>query len=159
MALKAGRVGVAPSEVDAYGKVKGGGGGGGGTTVVANPSGEATSTLEKLQVGSTIYGLPSGGGGGIYYKDWAIENDTQAGGFYWSQAYGVQVDGYTPISAVPIKASSGYVSTFRGMCLLQEAGSSSEYIVKIGKTDSFLSSSSVKVRVYYAKNSDMEAIV
>jgi hypothetical protein len=34
------------------------GGGGGGTTVVANPEGEATDELEKLQVGSDIYGIP-----------------------------------------------------------------------------------------------------
>ena len=39
-----------------------GGGGGGGTTVVANPSGEATDDLEKLQVGETIYDIPAGGG-------------------------------------------------------------------------------------------------
>ena len=35
-------------------------GGGGGTTVIANPSGAATADLEKLQVGSTIYGIPEG---------------------------------------------------------------------------------------------------
>lgn len=40
----------------------GGGGGGGGTTVIANPAGAATDTLNKLQVGSTIYDVPSGGG-------------------------------------------------------------------------------------------------
>lgn len=40
-----------------------GGGGGGGTTVIANPAGAATDTLNKLQVGSTIYDVPSGGGG------------------------------------------------------------------------------------------------
>lgn len=34
------------------------GGGGGGTTVVANPEGEATDELEKLQVGSDIYEIP-----------------------------------------------------------------------------------------------------
>lgn len=34
----------------------------GGTTVVANPSGTATDDLNKLQVGSTIYNIPSGGG-------------------------------------------------------------------------------------------------
>lgn len=33
------------------------GGGGGGTTVVANPEGEATDELEKLQVGNDIYGI------------------------------------------------------------------------------------------------------
>ncbi len=40
------------------------GAGGGGTTVVANPSGEATDELEKLQVGNTIYSIPPGGSGG-----------------------------------------------------------------------------------------------
>lgn len=34
------------------------GGGGGGTTVVANPEGSATADLAKLQVGTTIYGIP-----------------------------------------------------------------------------------------------------
>lgn len=34
-------------------------GGGGGTTVIANPSGEATDDLEKLQVGNTIYDIPT----------------------------------------------------------------------------------------------------
>ena len=37
---------------------------GGGTTVVANPSGEATDELEKVQIGSTIYSLPEGGSSG-----------------------------------------------------------------------------------------------
>lgn len=41
----------------------GGGGGGGGTTVIANPAEAATDTLNKLQVGATIYDVPSGGGG------------------------------------------------------------------------------------------------
>lgn len=41
-----------------------GGGGGGGTTVIANPTGTATDTLNKLQVGSVIYGVSGGGGGG-----------------------------------------------------------------------------------------------
>lgn len=39
------------------------GGGGGGTTVIANPQGAATDILNRLQVESTIYSLPSGGGG------------------------------------------------------------------------------------------------
>lgn len=34
------------------------GGGGGGTQVVANPEGEATAELEKLQVGEGIYEIP-----------------------------------------------------------------------------------------------------
>ena len=37
------------------------GGGGGGTTVIANPSGEATDSLDKLQVENTIYQIPVGG--------------------------------------------------------------------------------------------------
>ncbi len=37
-------------------------GGGGGTTVVANPEGSATANLSKLQVGTTIYGIPAEAG-------------------------------------------------------------------------------------------------
>lgn len=44
------------------------GGGGGGTTVIANPAGAATDTLNKLQVASTIYQIPSGGGGSHTYS-------------------------------------------------------------------------------------------
>ena len=35
------------------------------TEVEANPSGTATTTLTKLQVGNTIYAIPSGGGGSL----------------------------------------------------------------------------------------------
>lgn len=35
-----------------------GGGGSGGTTVIPNPQGPATADLEKLQIESTVYGLP-----------------------------------------------------------------------------------------------------
>lgn len=35
-----------------------------GTTVIANPSGTATDTLNKVQIGQDIYSIPSGGGGG-----------------------------------------------------------------------------------------------
>lgn len=38
------------------------GGGGGGTTVIANPQGQATESLSKLQVGLKIYSIPSGTG-------------------------------------------------------------------------------------------------
>lgn len=44
------------------------GGGGGGTTVIANPQGQATDTLNKLQVGSTIYGVSGGGSSGHNYS-------------------------------------------------------------------------------------------
>lgn len=37
---------------------------GGSTTVIANPTGIATETLEKIQIGNVIYSIPSGGGGG-----------------------------------------------------------------------------------------------
>ena len=36
----------------------------GGTEVVANPTGEATEELTKLQVGSSVYSIPTGGTGG-----------------------------------------------------------------------------------------------
>lgn len=38
--------------------------GGGGSSVIANPSGTATATLNKVEINNVIYDLPSGGGGG-----------------------------------------------------------------------------------------------
>lgn len=38
------------------------------TEVIANPAGQATDTLNKLQVGSTIYDVPSGGSGSHTYS-------------------------------------------------------------------------------------------
>ena len=57
------------------------GGGGGGTTVIANPQEQATDTLNKLQVGQTIYSVPSGGGGSIitYHADWIASSSSAVG--------------------------------------------------------------------------------
>ena len=55
------------------------GGGGGGTTVIANPQGQATDTLNKLQVESTIYSILSGGGGGsvtTYHANWIASSSS-----------------------------------------------------------------------------------
>lgn len=43
---------------------------GGGTEVVANPEGEATDELDKVQIGEEIYSIPTGGGG-----DASLESD------------------------------------------------------------------------------------
>lgn len=49
--------------------------GGGGTSVVPNPEGEATETLTKLGVNDTVYGIPSGGGGGTQYYAFTESSD------------------------------------------------------------------------------------
>lgn len=41
----------------------------GGTTVVANPSGTASDDLTKIQIGSDIYDIPTGGGGASALAD------------------------------------------------------------------------------------------
>lgn len=41
----------------------------GGTTVVPNPSGTATETLNTVQIGTSIYDIPSGGGGATDLDD------------------------------------------------------------------------------------------
>ena len=38
---------------------------GSGSTAVANPDGEATDSLEKIQIGDDIYSISGGGGGGM----------------------------------------------------------------------------------------------
>ncbi len=68
--------GLAPNDINSI--VKGvlwlneNGGSGGGTTVEANPSGTATSILNKIKIDKTIYSIPQGSGGSsdnlkIYY--------------------------------------------------------------------------------------------
>lgn len=47
------------------------GGGGGGTTVIANPSGEATDDLTKIQIGNIVYGVEGG-------DDASLESDVTA---------------------------------------------------------------------------------
>lgn len=56
-------------------------GGSGGTTVVANPEGTATETLNKLQVGNSIYSIPSGGGGASGPVTWVTPDPE------WSEIY------------------------------------------------------------------------
>jgi hypothetical protein len=51
---------------------------GGGTNVVANPSGTATGTLNKLQVGNDIYSV--GGGSGITTETVTITTNTYGWG-------------------------------------------------------------------------------
>lgn len=68
------------------------GGGGGGTTVVANPKGEATSDLNKLQVGESIYGIP------VYSLP--IAGADTLGGVKIGSGITVAADG--TISAIPI---------------------------------------------------------
>lgn len=64
-------------------------GSGGGTTVIANPAGAATDTLNKLQVGSTIYGVSGGGGGGSFTQTtlWSGSLSTQGNTAPLSESY------------------------------------------------------------------------
>lgn len=50
----------------------------GGTNVIANPSGEATETLTKLQVENTIYGISGGGGNANIWTGTQAEYEAQA---------------------------------------------------------------------------------
>lgn len=79
------------------------GGGGGGTTVIANPQGQATDILNKLQVGQTIYSVPSGGGGSIisYHADW-IAASSSSTGTKLVQTISVPAGKYLAIGRTPV---------------------------------------------------------
>ena len=77
------------------------GGGGGGTTVVANPEGEATDELEKIQVGSDIYGIPKD------YEEMSNKpsiNSVELSGNKTASELGIQptLDGAQTVSGNPI---------------------------------------------------------
>lgn len=57
-------------------------GGGGGTTVIANPQGQATDDLEKIQIDNTIYAIVGGGGGSslkTYHAAWTATSASASG--------------------------------------------------------------------------------
>ena len=49
-----------------------------GSTAVANPEGEATDSLEKIQIGDEIYGISGGGGGGILIASVYLNEDLES---------------------------------------------------------------------------------
>jgi len=107
----------------------GGGGGGGGTTVIANPAGAATDTLNKLQVGATIYDIPSGGGSSghtystteqvvgtwldgstIYEKTFDLGSDVSISYTGWTTLQGAQMDDLAGIVAA--EGATAILGTF-----------------------------------------------
>lgn len=99
-----------------------GGGGGGGTTVIANPAGAATDTLNKLQVGSTIYDVPSGGG---------------SSGHTWSETehiVGTWIDGKTVYEITIKKTGLGRVTTSTIMILRSEMPANISELLSIDTT-------------------------
>lgn len=131
MALKAGRVGVLPSEVDSYGKIIGGSGGG------------------------------SGGGEKLYYKDYKIANDTTSSSIYWSYVASdgtIDIEGYTPLSATVIRTDTGYSQAPRCGVSVVEGDYPASHKIRIFATGAYISSTKYGVRVYYAKNENTEVL-
>ena len=142
MALKAGRVGVAPSEVDPYGRIIGGSGGG------------------------------SGGGLKLYYKDFTgyTSSSSTSHGYYTIEDY-VDVEGYTPLYATTLTNSTSIMDhdvTFAFATCIRE-GSSYKGKTRLlafrsrGSTDSYGTLGSVNgvsdtIRVFYVKNENLEVL-
>lgn len=114
-------------------EVAAGGGGGGGTTVIANPAGTATDTLNKLQVGATIYDVPSGGGssGHTYSLTEQIVGTWIDGRTIYEITYDLGSDisisntGWTTLS-VQVSNFGGVIS---GMALTERFGTSTPVMV------------------------------
>jgi len=161
MALKAGRVGVRPSEVDVNGKIKDKGDG--YVLPVANeqtlggvkPKTKTEAMTEDVGVdanGKLYVAPPASSGGKVYYKD--FNTTYQSSGYY--SADGVSVSGYVPIGAVSIDTLTGY-KAIAGINI--ELRSSGEYpIAYIYPLNEASRSRTFKVRVYYVKASDIEII-
>lgn len=69
------------------------GGGGGGTTVVANPEGQATTALEKLQVGENIYGITDTDDEIVFIKGELVNNSWKLVDVTFDDIYELVEDG------------------------------------------------------------------
>lgn len=69
-----------------------------GSTAVANPEGEATGDLEKIQIGDEIYGISGGGGGGgtDRFFEVHLDQETYTLDKTWQQIFDAIADGKIP---------------------------------------------------------------
>ena len=161
MAMKAGRVGVHPSEVDVYGKIKDEGGGYVLPIATSNvlggvkPATKTEDMTEEVGVdnnGKLYVAPPVISGGKVYYKD--FDAPYQSTGYYSTD--GVNVAGYVPIGVASIDTSTGH-KVVAGVNI--ELRSTGEYpIAYIYPLNESSKSKTFKARVYYVKASDIEII-
>lgn len=110
----------------------------------------------------------------IYYKDFTsvpwpetiqvakfADNAASAGGFYIAATkspggggYSVNVNGYTPISAVAIDRWTGY----QYGVLLEHRVDNNTYYISMAIGHSEINTDSVRVRVFYVKNENVETM-
>jgi hypothetical protein len=99
----------------------------GGTDVVANPSGSATSTLTKIEVDGTIYGISGGGGGSTVIVTPTLQSGTKVAD--------IDVDGntsslYAPTPTTVVANPSGTPSTDLEKITI----GSTDYNIPVGST-------------------------
>lgn len=110
----------------------------------------------------------------VYYKDFTsvpwpetiqvakfADNAASAGGFYIAATkspggggYSVNVNGYTPISAVAIDRWTGY----QYGVLLEHRVDNNTYYISMAIGHSEINTDSVRVRVFYVKNENVEVM-
>ena len=140
MALKAGRVGVLPSEVDSYGKIRGGSGGG------------------------------SGGGLKLYYKDYSNwETNSITGSGFATINTSIYIEGYTPIHAMVLTNGTDSTHSLPvgvSLCVREGSSKNNTYLRLYASRGTEYSSGTLStvngvkdvIRVFYIKNENLEVL-
>ncbi len=84
-----------------------------GSTSVANPEGEATGDLEKIQIGDEIYGISGGGGGGTdRFFEVQYNEETYTLDKTWKEICDAIEDGKIPFYISSAESSGFKIASF-----------------------------------------------
>lgn len=87
-----------------------------GTEVVANPSGSGSADLTKLEVGGTVYNIPSGGGGSFAYEIAEINLGAQSGTIAGGSTTDIEVITLPTVGDEPIAFAPLYAGSWQCVC-------------------------------------------
>ena len=99
-----------------------------GSTAVANPEGEATDALEKIQIGDDVYSISGGGGGTDRFFEVHFDRENLILDKTWQQIFDAIEDGKIPFYIISDDTpGNAYASFYRGDIALQSENTFNVY--------------------------------
>lgn len=107
-----------------------------GSTAVANPEGEATDALEKIQIGDDVYSISGGGGGTDRFFEVHFDRENLILDKTWQQIFDAIEDGKIPFYIISDDTpGNAYASFYRGDIALQSENTFNVYFHSITFAD------------------------